>query len=144
MALNPNSAINFARKGYLEVWVGKFAAAEQSLRRAMRLSPLDLEMCQMLYMLAQTYTRVGRFEEGLSTALTAIRERPSFTQSYAAAARCLVALGRVDEAREFVARLLQISPGFTIEKFARVSPSRDFDPHRKEYDDALRLAGLPE
>jgi adenylate cyclase len=138
LLLNPSSAGNFARKGYLEMWLGNYAAAEEALRRAIRLSPLDLEMGMMLFALSQTYTRAGRFEEGLSAGLAAIRERPTYIQSYPPVIRCLVALDRLAEACEFAAQLLKVAPDFKITKYAATAASRPSNL------DALRLAGLPE
>jgi adenylate cyclase len=145
LALNPSSATTFARKGYLEMWLGNFSAAEEALRRAIRLSPLDFEMGIMLFALSTTYTRAGRFEDGLSIGLAAIRERPTYVQSYSPVLRCLVALGRVDEARELATKLMNVSPGFTITKFLRTMASRDTGGDvREQTIHALRLAGLPE
>jgi adenylate cyclase len=140
LALNPNSASSFARKGYLEMWMGDDVAAEEALRRAIRLSPLDLEMGIMLFALSNVYTGAGRFEEGLSTGLNAIRERPTYIQNYIPVIQCLVALDRVAEAREFAAKLLQISPGFTVSKFDATRAGRVRSKTRLE---ALLTSGLP-
>jgi hypothetical protein len=92
----------------------------------------------MLFALSQTYTRAGRFEEGLSAGLAAIRERPTYIQSYPPVIRCLVALDRLAEACEFAAQLLKVAPDFKITKYAATAASRPSNL------DALRLAGLPE
>src|SRR5271169_2028296 len=51
--------------------------------------------------------------------------------------------GRLDEAREFRARLLQMSPNFTIEKYVRAMASTG-ESYKKRVVEAFRLAGLPE
>jgi tetratricopeptide (TPR) repeat protein len=143
LTLKPSSAAAFLGKGYLEMWLGNFPAAEDAFRRAIRLSPLDPEMGWLQFGLSNTCAKAGRFEEGLSAGLSAIRERPGNVQSYMAVIRCLVGLGRLEEAREFGARLLQMSHTFTITEFMRTSASRE-GPWTKPYCDALRLAGIPE
>jgi adenylate cyclase len=144
LVLNPSSASNFARKGYLEMWLGNLAAAEEALRRAIRLSPLDLEMGVMLFALSNIYARAGRFEEGLSTGLSAIREMPTHIQTYSVVISCLVRLDRIDEAREVAAKILKVSPGFTIAEYTRTIASRDPGTAGRKLIDALRLVGLPE
>jgi hypothetical protein len=50
----------------------------------------------------------------MTVALAAIRESPAYAPPYRDAIRSSVELGRVDEVREFGAKLLQISPEFAI------------------------------
>jgi adenylate cyclase len=141
-ALNPNSALNYAKKGYLEMWLGNVDAAEDALRRAIRLSPLDLEMGWMMFGLATTHARAGRFQEGVEAGFAAIREMPT-SQGYVTVINCLVALGRTEEARELGGRLLDFDPNFTVQKYVQTlaSPGEGW---KKQITDALRLAGLPE
>jgi adenylate cyclase len=141
-ALNPNSALNYAKKGYLEMWLGNVDAAEDALRRAIRLSPLDLEMGWMMFGLAATHSKAGRFQEGVEAGFAAIREMPT-SQGYATVIHCLVALGRTEEARELGGKLIEFSPNFTIQKYMHTLASRD-ESRKKQLADALRLAGLPE
>jgi adenylate cyclase len=143
IALNPNSAANFWRRGLLEMWLGNYDAAEDAIRRAMRLSPLDPDMGWMLFALSNTFAKAGRFKEGLDSGLAAIREMPTNVQSFAPVIVCFVGLGRLEEAREYGARLLQMSPNFTIEKYFRTSAMLP-NLGRKRYAEAFRLAGLPE
>ena len=52
-------------------------------------------------------------------------------------------LGRMDEARHFLATLLELSPGVTIARIRAGQPAKD--PGRIEpIIQGLRLAGLPE
>jgi adenylate cyclase len=141
-ALNPNSAINYAKKGYLEMWLGNASAAEDALRRAMRLSPLDLEMGWMMFGLAVTHSQAGRFQEGVEAGFAAIREMPT-SQGYVTVIYCLVALGRTEEARELGDRLMQFAPHFTVQKHIQTLALRD-EGRKNQLADALRLAGLPE
>jgi hypothetical protein len=56
----------------------------------------------------------------------------------------LVERGRVDEAREFGVKLLQISPEFAIHEYLRIAPVRGEDYNVRAMTQALRVAGLPE
>jgi tetratricopeptide (TPR) repeat protein len=108
----------------------------------LRLSPLDPQMGWMLVTLSNTRTKAGRLEEGLAAGLAAIREMPTTVQRFATVIVCLVGLGRLEEARQYGARLLQISPNFTIEKYLRTFAS--LRNTMKRYAEAFRLAGLSE
>jgi adenylate cyclase len=144
LILKPSSAAAFLGKGYLEMWLGNLPTAQDAfLIRAIRLSPLDPEMGWLLFGLSNTYAMAGRFEEGLSVGLTAIRERPANVQNYPPIIRCLVGLGHIDDARDFAIKLLKIFPEFSIAKFILTGASRD-GPWRQEFIDALSDAGLPQ
>jgi adenylate cyclase len=143
IALNPNSAICFMTKGFISNWLREPVEAEEAFRRAIRLSPLDPYMGITLAGLSAALILGGRFEESLPVALAAIRESPAYTQPYLSMIRSLAELGRVQEAREYGAKLLQVSPGFAIQKFVRIIATRGED-YIKAMTDALRLAGLPE
>ena len=85
----------------------------------------------------------GHFDEAIKWTSRALRERPSFAPALRFHASCLVELGRVDEARDTVARLLQLEPELTISALRRRAPI--FDPKlMNAYLDRLRNAGLPE
>ena len=52
-------------------------------------------------------------------------------------------LGRLDEARHYVEKLLSLEPDFTVERFGQVYPFKK-DRDRERYMTGLRLAGVPE
>jgi hypothetical protein len=75
--------------------------------------------------------------------LAAIRESPAYTAGYLSVIRSLVELGRVDDARNYRAKLMKISPDFAIKKFVRTIATRG-DDYVKAITSALRVAGVPE
>jgi hypothetical protein len=72
-----------------------------------------------------------------------LRERPNFAPALRFHAACLVELGRLSEARDTVANLLQLEPGLTISKLRRRAPIFDATL-MNAYLARLRMAGLPE
>jgi adenylate cyclase len=52
-------------------------------------------------------------------------------------------LGRRDEARRYLRKLLSLEPDFAIDKFAKGYPFK-FDRDRERYLEGLRRAGVPE
>ncbi len=58
-------------------------------------------------------------------------------------AASLAQLGREDEARKAVERLLLLLPGLTVERCRQTVPAKQ-TVHLETYMDGLRKAGLPE
>jgi hypothetical protein len=51
--------------------------------------------------------------------------------------------GRLEEAKPYLKKLLEIEPNFTLQRFAEVYPiKKEID--REHYMEGLRLAGVPE
>ena len=65
---------------------------------------------------------------------------PSYPPAYRNLASAFAHLGRDAEAREAAARVLEISPAFTISAFI----ARGGQPNAKLFIEGLRKAGLPE
>ena len=73
----------------------------------------------------------------------AVTANPQFSAGYKPLIASLGHLGRQDEARVYVDKLLSIEPHFTIARFAEVYPIRRACD-RERYMLGLRLAGVPE
>jgi tetratricopeptide (TPR) repeat protein len=108
----------------------------------MRLSPLDPVIGQIWGAIATAHFFAGRYDEASSWAEKAVRERPS-PQAFRLAAASDALAGRLEKAKEAMARLRQLDP------HRRISNLKDQYPVRKPEDlarleDGLRKAGLPE
>ena len=71
------------------------------------------------------------------------RVNPDFSNGYKPLIAALGHLGRLDEAKAYVTKLLTLEPRFTVERFARTYPIRR-DSDLERYVTGLRLAGVPE
>ncbi|MEE8246914.1 MAG: tetratricopeptide repeat protein, partial [Alphaproteobacteria bacterium] len=114
------------------------------VQKALRLSPRDPMRWAMMVLIAYALLRLERYEEALDWARRATREPHAVFWPYAHVVVCLVALERIDEAREALAELLRIEPKLTIQS---IESSAGYVTDRKtqeRYTDALRKAGLPE
>jgi tetratricopeptide (TPR) repeat protein len=143
LALNPNLALAWLISGWVKVSLGDPDAAIERVGRAMRLSPKDPQMFSMQNAIACAHFVAGRYDEALSWAKTAMRERPNFVLPNCTAATSAALAGRLDEARKAIAHLRQIAPELTISNFTNVMSylrEEDFD----RWFDGLRKAGLPE
>jgi len=109
--------------------------------RAIRLSPRDPEMVQMLNGIALAHLIAGRNEEALAFAQRSVDEVPRFTSAHRAKIAALILLGRGQEAKAAAKVLLTYDPGFTIA--SRLPKYRDAAFQQKYYG-SLKAAGLPE
>jgi len=108
----------------------------------------DLSTLDPWYAWAQSfhsiaYTFAGNYEKAVICARPVIQASPNFTNGYKPLIASLGHLGRRDEARPYVEKLLALEPGFTVERFGQVYPIK-YESDRERYMMGLRLAGVPE
>ena len=142
LALNPSSALAWARSATTLAYIGRGDEALERVRNACRLSPYDRHSF-MYHTTSGTAALVcGRYEEAVGWLGKARRANPS----YRAALRMLVAAqslaGDLPEARALAQELLESSPSFTVSGFGAWYPLQQ--PHLGRLLDALRRAGLPD
>jgi tetratricopeptide (TPR) repeat protein len=143
LVLNPNLAIAWNTSGLLKVLRGDLDIAIEHLARAVRLSPLDPMMFFIQAVTAFAHFFAGRYDEACPLADRACREQPNFLGALRIAAANYVCAGRLEEARGFIARALELDPELRLSNLR--SRTRALSPERfAKYVDALRKAGLPE
>jgi adenylate cyclase len=141
VVLNPNSFIAWGARGWVYNIAGQQPEeAVRSFERAIRMSPVDPALRLTFGGMGQALIELRCFDEAVVAAKKALRLNPS----YSAAQRCLASalshLGRDAEAREVVARLLEVDPVFTISGWI----ARSRLTNSKLLIEGLRKAGLPE
>ena len=143
LALNANCSQALTLRGWALATAGRLDEAIASLLQPLRLSPVDPEAFFTMSALGWTYLVAGRFDEAVKWTSCALRERPAFAPALRLHAVCLVELGRLDEARDTIAYLLQLEPGLTTSKLRRRVPIFD-EKLMNAFLNGLRKAGLPE
>jgi TolB-like protein len=143
LALNANCPQAHALRGWALATAGRLDEAIASLSQALRLSPFDPEAFFTMAALGWTYLVAGRFDEAIKWTSRALRARPAFGPALRFHAASLVGLGRLEEARDVVGRLLRLEPGLTLSNLRQRAPI--FDAKVMDaFLHALRRAGLPE
>jgi DNA-binding SARP family transcriptional activator len=143
LRLNPSLAFIWALSAATYSYIGKPEVALQRLERYGELAPLDPYYFWFEHLYAIAYTFKGDYERAVIVGRRANKANPEYVASYKPLIASLGHLGRRDEAKAYVAKLLTLEPGFTVERFGQVYPFKRASD-RKRYMQGLRLAGVPE
>jgi TolB-like protein/class 3 adenylate cyclase len=108
LEMNPSFAVGWYYSAYLRLWAGLSDLAIEHLATAVRLSPHDMA-ARALFATGLAFFIAGRFEEARAKLLSSLEEFPGWAPNYRFLAACCVQMGRMDEAREFVRRLREIT-----------------------------------
>ncbi len=144
LALNPNLAAAWFQSGWTRIYLGEPDLAIEHLARAMRLSPLDPFFGMMQSATAHAHFYAGRYDVASSWAGMALRDRPNYIDALRIAAASNALAGRLEQARNVLARLRQLDPALRVSNLRdRLGPFRRPEDPAK-YEEGLRRAGLPE
>ena len=146
--LNPNSPDAHRSLGMLHGFIGNATLAIENLRRADRLNPLEGGVTNN-FGYAVTYFVAGEHESVVVWTGKILREFPNYVPALRYRAASLGLLGRGEEGRQSVQRILELVPSFTI---ARTRRHIEFDmnnPYKKPdvaeaIYEGLRRSGAPE
>jgi adenylate cyclase len=144
LVLNANSAHAWGAKGLVESYLGQSDAAIDSFHRAIRLSPLDPLGYHYKFGIALGHLSAGRYEEAADWVDQAVREQPKFHAGFRVKVALCGLLGRVEEGREWLSRLLELQPGLTVADFVAHAATFLSAGMTKSMVEGLRKAGLPE
>ena len=144
LALNPNSAHAWNAKGWVAYYQNELTLAIDALKHANRLSPVDPLGGYFSTGLALATLAQGDYEQALSWADRALHQLPDYHFALRSKIIACIQLGRAEEARNTVRRLLELRPGLTIAE-CRAAPTVRGLPSQviAVYADSLRQAGLP-
>jgi adenylate cyclase len=134
LTLNPNFARGWYWSGILRYYAGQPALSLEHFEKYLRLSPRDRWPAYLVGIGIALFL-CRRFEEAAAKLQAALQELPSFTQTYRFLAACYVQMGRLDDAREVIARLRSITPLVVPDTSYLRNPE-----HRELFLSGLRLA----
>jgi TolB-like protein/class 3 adenylate cyclase len=146
LALNPNSALAWAGRGWFLGFQNQPVAAIEAEQQAMRLSPLDPLAFFSMAGLAFAHMTAGRYEEAIEWADRASQAQPRFVQAMRCKLVCLAHLGRTDETSDWLKRVLALQPGLTVAAWTgSYASTAVFSPEVLALIvDGYRKAGVPE
>lgn len=148
LQLNPNLAEAWHFSGWVRIYLGEPEVAIEHLAHAMRLSPLDPLTFVAQMAIAFAHFFAGRYddasswaEKALATSPPGLRERPVYHPALLIAAASNSLAGRLEEARNAIARLRQLNPTPHISNLKNQIPLRRPEDLAR-YTEGLRKAGL--
>lgn len=139
LALNPNEPNLYGSRAIAAISLGRFDEAKSDVQQAIRLSPHDPFKTIWDTNLGDIEIGAGRPEAAIVDYRKSIDAGDHTYWNYANLAASYALLGKMDEAKPFVAETLRLNPSFTIKWFREHVP---YDLSTR--DEGLRKAGLPE
>ena len=109
LALDPSSARGWYVSGLLHLWAGNTELAIEHVETSLRLSPRE-RLGAHLSVIGTAHLLDRQFDTAIAKLQLAIHERPTNPPPYRSLASCYAHMGRLDDARETVARLRAITP----------------------------------
>jgi len=144
LAVNPNSAGAWMARGWVSCYQSQPILAIAAFERAMRLSPLDPRGFHITAGRALAHVVAGQYSEAIEWADRSLNQLPRYGPAIRIRVVACARMGRIAEAQESLARMIELQPGLTIAGF-RAYAARNFPPEvLAVYIDGLRKAGLPE
>jgi tetratricopeptide (TPR) repeat protein len=132
--LNPSFALAWTRSGWLRLWAGQLDLAIKHFETSIRLNPRESRAGTNLG-IGVGHFFLRRFDEAQALLLQSLQERPSWVPTHRFLASCYVQMGRLDEARDIVKRLRDITPIVVPSAAHWRNPE-----HRELFLSGLRLA----
>jgi TolB-like protein/Flp pilus assembly protein TadD len=139
--LNPSFALAHYGLGLALMFHGQAVEAVPEFETSRRLSPHDPYMWAFEAMGAGAHIVLGQFEDAERLGRSAIHRPGAGFWAYAALASALGGLGRIEEARPALDKLLELNPDFSPEWFETVNVGAD-PSFTTPYFEGLRKAGL--
>lgn len=143
LAANPNEPLAWLFSATRHGYLGEGHDAESAGEMALSLSPLDPMRYFFDSLAATAMLANANWQRSMELAQRSVRANRTHASTWRTLAYALVMLERVDEAKQAVAELRAIEPGYTVGEFRRRFPGRD-GPMAQPWASALGVAGLPE
>jgi class 3 adenylate cyclase/TolB-like protein/Tfp pilus assembly protein PilF len=139
---NPSHALGWLYLGTVNAFMAEGKAAVDATRRAMELSPLDPQRYYFESLGATAELAAEQYENAERLARSSLMHHRMHSSTWRALTIALVAQDRMDEARETLARVLQLEPQLTVERYLARIPNAGLDIGRR-WACCLAMAGLP-
>jgi adenylate cyclase len=138
LAINPNNPYLFQARAIAKISLGRLDEAKSDMQQAIRLSPDDPWRVDWDRQLGNIEFGAGRLESAIDAYHKALDAGDRTQWPYLSLAAAYALLGKMDEAKRYMAETLRLNPNFTI-KWLR-EHAEDI-PIRNE---GLRKAGFAE
>jgi adenylate cyclase len=141
--LNPYFARAHAVLGQALLYSGDPEGALAECEKGLRSTSRDRRGSSLYATLGHIYFFLGQYEKAIDVSRRALQHDPSLFGAMVALACANAQLGRQDEARRAVDRLVAYIPGYSL-RTVRKNPMYSDPAFAEKLVESLRLAGLPE
>ena len=142
LSASPNNAMAWSLSSAVYSYMGEGQTAVERAQQGLRLSPIDTQAFFYLMILGVAHYVNGTHDEAVIWLQKSLAINPRLCASLRVLIVSLVAMDRLEEARNHARTLLEIQPRFRISSYAELCPYRD--NIRAEFLARLQQAGLPE
>jgi DNA-binding SARP family transcriptional activator/Flp pilus assembly protein TadD len=142
LKLNRNSAFIWAFSAVSYCYLGDPDTALKRLQRCRELTSSLPYFSLFENPFTIAYLMKKMYAEAVQAGRRVVDGTPAYGNGYKPLISALGHLGRRQDARPYVRKLLEIEPNFTVKRFGQVYPFRN-DGDLKHYMDGLRRAGVP-
>jgi adenylate cyclase len=139
--INPNQSRVLLSAGIAYLHHGDLEEAIYCFQRNLRLSPASPSAYVSLTGVAHAQMALGRYDEAYATAEQSLALSGGYVPTYWMLASAAAQLGRLDDAKRWVRKLLTLEPKATITQIRAAQP---FEDRVRAILDGLAIAGLPE
>jgi TolB-like protein len=144
---NRNNALAYATAGIEKALVGRADEGIADIETALRLSPHDAGVANWQNFICYIHNLLARWEKAIEWCMKSSASNPTLADPLLGLAIAHAWAGHNAEAKDAVARIEKVLPGFTMEKYRRQFHFSDDPAFNAQYDrlvEGLRKAGLPE
>jgi adenylate cyclase len=143
LRVDPNYVHAWMWRGIAKAFLGDAERAIEDLQQALRLSPLDATLWIAHSGMAVAHFLCGRYEEALSWASMALRQRPNSLSALRVSIAANALIGDVETARRLLGLYRKVHPD------ARLTKMREWwsylsEENVEKFLKGFRLAGMPE
>lgn len=138
LAVSPNFPDLYGARATAEISLGRFDEAKSDFQQAMRLSPHDPGRANWVRQLGHIEMAAGHPEAAIVEYKKALDAGDHSIFIYPSLAAAYALLGKMDEAKPYVAETLRLNPSFTIQWF------REHASDISIRNEGLRKAGFAE
>jgi tetratricopeptide (TPR) repeat protein len=144
LALDPNSAWAWARRGWIIVHFEEFESAKECFEKALRLSPLDPLAFNFKFGIASCLGHLEKFEQATRLLREVLNLYPDSAWGHRMLAAFAALAGDMETAQASMKALLTAHPHASIAIMKSHHPSRNIPGIFNRLLKGWRLAGLPE
>ncbi|WP_245706645.1 tetratricopeptide repeat protein [Ruegeria marina] len=141
---NPSSSIAWLLSSVTLSSIGRSKEAIHAAERALRLSPFDQRLFVFYVFLGTVHYDAGNFETAIKWLLRGLAENHRYTSGLRTLAVSQIAAGKPSDAKETVARLLELEPEFSVSNYRKTHRHYNDAKLVDQFCARLRQAGAPE